>query len=163
MYVKDLIHFIVDNTENSNKMNKSIKSKKSENRIYLPSLLTEKNSISQSRNLESFRDEIRIRNSPRKIDYENFNNYKDLKTQDLTFIKEKISYFNTENNSPNVKFPQSYLDLTKQNIEQHQNFIRKTTKIDLNNYKETPENNKKEVDVLKISLDSIDKLQNNYK
>jgi len=156
--------FISNNTKNSNN-NQQKKSPSAAYLITLPSLLMDKSStksftgINTENSVPILRDEIKIRNSPRKINYDQFFKYKDIHTDDITFIKEKISYENTECNSTNVVFPQSYFDLVTNNLEKHKNFIRKRTKIDLSHYtsKLFTENNS--MDVMNETVGNISKLQ----
>ena len=112
--------------------------------------------------LVMLRDEIKIRNSSRNIDYKNFSNYKELQTDNITFIKEKISYQETESNSTNVKFPQSFIDQANLNIERHKNFIRKTSKKNLTNQISNLISENIHMNVLTDTVDSIQKVQNSY-
>ena len=90
-------------------------------------------------------------------------NYKDIHTDTITFIKEKISYKETELNSTNVIFPQSYFDKVNINLEKHKNFIRKKTKIDLRNYTSKLLTELEGIDRLSETVVNFEKLQGDYK
>ena len=89
------------------------------------------------------RDEINIRNPYKKLDYNeilnktnpDFLNPCDM--NNVTFVKEKISYINTEeNNSDNIKLPQAYLERQKKDLVRYENLLRKNTKVNKNMHRE---------------------------